>query len=166
MEKKKICWARVFKNISYTIFPIILVALLLLVFCLTYPLEKDAIKAKLDYYDTNTFAEHYAMEIFGSLSIVGALKDNEQLDVYNSYYIRTEEIVGDDTIKELNYYSQCNRTNVNWLIIDNDTKIAYTNFEYSIDTSNLKDITTKIMKNKQNWKYENGKIKTTVSKLS
>ena len=166
MEKRKICWARVLKNISYIIFPVILATLLLLVFYLTYPLEKDAIKAKIDYYDTNTFAENYAMEIFGSLSTVGVLKEDEQLNAYDSYYTHTEKINGNDLVKEINYYTQYNGTNVNWLIIDNDTKKAYTNLEYSIGTSNIEDIITKIMKNKENWKYENGKIETTVSKLS
>ena len=166
MEKRKICWARVFKNISYIIFPIILLVLLLLVFYLTYPLEKDAIKAKVDYYDTNTFAEKYAMNIFGSISSVGVLKDDKQSNSYNNYYVHTENIKGNDLVKEINYYSQYNTTNVIWLIIDNNTKIAYTNLEYSIDTSNIEAIITKIMKNKENWKYENGKIETTVSKLS
>ena len=166
MEKRKICWARVLKNISYIIFPVILATLLVLIFYLTYPLEKDAIKAKIDYYDTNTFAENYAMEIFGSLSTVGVLKEDELLNAYDSYYTHTEKINGNDLVKEINYYTQYNGTNVNWLIIDNDTKKAYTNLEYSIDTSSVEDIITKIMKNKENWKYENGKIETTVSKLS
>ena len=166
MEKRKICWARVLKNIAYIIFPVILATLLVLIFYLTYPLEKDAIKAKLDYYDTNTFAENYAMEIFGSLSTVGVLKEDEQLNAYDSYYTHTEKINGNDLVKEINYYTQYNGTNVNWLIIDNDTQKAYTNLEYSIATSNIEDIITKIMKNKENWKYENGKIETTVSKLS
>ena len=75
MEKRKICWARVLKNISYIIFPVILATLLVLIFYLTYPLEKDAIKAKIDYYDTNTFADNYEKQREFCLSL------NEQLEI-------------------------------------------------------------------------------------
>ena len=58
---KKICWPRVLKNISYVLFPIFLTILVLLIVCLSYPLERHAIKEGLDYYETNTFAENYAL---------------------------------------------------------------------------------------------------------
>ena len=87
--EKKICWARVLKNISYILFPILVIMLFVIVFSLSYPLEKEAIKAKKDYYETNTFAENYAYKIFGSLTTVGSLKQNEKDDAYSYYYMHT-----------------------------------------------------------------------------
>ena len=85
--EKKICWPRVLKNVSYVLFPIICTILVLLIFCLSYPLERESIKANIDFYDTNTFAEDYANRIFGSLTTVDVLKENSQSDVYSYYYI-------------------------------------------------------------------------------
>ena len=166
MEKKKICWVRVLKNISYVLFPILASVLFLIVFSLSYPLEKEAIKANKDYYETNTFAENYAHEIFGSLSAVAYLKKNEKTDGYSYSYMHTETINNNANLKSINYYSDYLGSNVLWLIIDNDTKKAYTNLDYSIDTSALESIISKINNNKYNWKYENGDIQTTVAKLS
>ena len=164
--EKKICWARVLKNISYILFPILVIMLFIIVFSLSYPLEKEAIKAKKDYYETNTFAENYAYKIFGSLTTVGSLKQNEKNDAYSYSYMHTETIENNEYVKSINYYTDYIGSNVLWLIIDNDTKKAYTNLDYSIDTSTLENIISKIMKNEYNWKYENEEIQTTVAKLS
>ena len=164
--EKKVCIPRVLKNVAYVIFPILVAILFLLIFGLSYPLEREAIKAGMEFYDTNTFAEDYASEIFGSLTTVGELKDNSTSDVYNYYYTHTETIENDDEVKSINYYTDYRGSNVMWLVIDNDTKIAYTNLSYSIDTSTLENIKNKIMQNQENWIYENGNIQTTIDKLS
>lgn len=164
--EKKICIPRVLKNIAYVLFPIFATILVLLIFCLSYPLERESIKAGVDFYDTNTFAEDYANEIFGSLTTVDVLKDNYQTDAYSYYYSHTETVGNNDEVKSINYYTDYYGSNVMWLIIDNDTKMAYTNFSYSLDTSTLENIKNKIMANSENWIYQNGNIETTIDKLS
>ena len=164
--EKKICIPRVLKNIAYVLFPIFATILVLLIFCLSYPLERESIKAGVDFYDTNTFAEDYANEIFGSLTTVDVLKDNYQTDAYSYYYSHTETVENNDEVKSINYYTDYYGSNVMWLVIDNDTKMAYTNFSYSLDTSTLENIKNKIMANSENWIYQNGNIETTIDKLS
>ena len=164
--EKKICLPRILKNVSYVLFPIIFTILVLLIFCLSYPLERDSIKADIDFYDTNTFAEDYANRIFGSLTTVDVLKENSQSDVYSYYYNHTENIENNDEVNSINYYTDYHGSNVIWLIVDNSTKIAYTNLNYSIDTSTLENIKNKIMENDKNWKYQDGNIETTIDKLS
>ena len=154
--EKKICMPRVLKNIAYVLFPIFATILVLLIFCLSYPLERESIKAGVDFYDTNTFAEDYANEIFGSLTTVDVLKDNYQTDAYSYYYSHTETVENNDEVKSINYYTDYYGSNVMWLVIDNDTKMAYTNFSYSLDTSTLENIKNKIMANSENWIYQNG----------
>ena len=163
---KKICWPRVLKNISYVLFPIFLTILVLLIVCLSYPLERHAIKEGLDYYETNTFAENYALEIFSSLNAVTFLKDNNDGDIFSYEYIQTEGLENDDEANELNYYYEYYGNNVIWLIIDNNTKKAYTNLEYSLETSSIQNIKDTIMQNQRYWNYENGIIETTVDKLN
>ena len=163
---KKICWPRVLKNISYVLFPIFLTILVLLIVCLSYPLERHAIKEGLDYYETNTFAENYALEIFSSLNAVTFLKDNNDGDIFSYEYIQTEGLENDDEANELHYYYEYYGNNVIWLIIDNNTKKAYTNLEYSLETSSIQNIKDTIMQNQRYWNYENGIIETTVNKLN
>ncbi len=163
---KKICWARVLKNIAYVLFPIFLSLLILLIFCLSYPLERESINAGLDFYDTNTFAEDYAYEIFDSIKTVDALKENQQEGAHGYYYERTETVEDNGEVESINHYADYHGANILWLIVDNDTKSAYTNVEYSLDTSNFEDIKSKIMSSQENWQYQDGKIETTIEKLS
>lgn len=163
---KKVCLSRVLKNISYILFPIILTILVFLVFCASYPIERDAIKERLNYYQTNLFAENYAMEIFSTIETVNILRDDVTISVDGYYYRDTESIKESDGDITINYYSHLRGTNLVWLIIDNDTKEAFTNLTYSIDTSNLDNIKNKIHENEVYWEYENGIIETTVDKLN
>ena len=43
MDNSKICWPRVLKNIVYVVAPIILAILILMIVCLSYPMEREAI---------------------------------------------------------------------------------------------------------------------------
>ena len=166
MNERKICWARVLKNISYVLFPIFFTILVLLIVCLSYPLERNAIKKGLSYFETNTFAEDYAMEIFSGISAINILKDDNQQNIYTFYYVQTEQLENSNEANELNYYSEYKGNNVIWLIIDNKTKKAYTNLSYSIETSSIENIKNTIMQNQKHWNYHNGNIETTVSKLN
>lgn len=161
--EKKICWYRVLKNISYILFPILLTILIILIFCLTYPLERKAIKNGVNYFETNTFAENYMMEIFSVLNYINTLERDKE---YNYYYIHTEEVDNNSTVKEINYDTQYYENNVQWLVIDNDTKKAYTNLQYSIETSSIEKIQNIIMQNEKYWNYQEGNIETNVEKLS
>lgn len=163
---KKICWARVLKNIAYFLFPIFLSLLILIIFCLSYPLERESINAGENFYNTNTFAEDYAYAIFDGIKVVDALKEKPEEGTHGYYYERTETVENNEELKSINYYANYNGSNVLWLIVDNDTKVAYTNVGYSIDTSNFDDIQNKIMSCQENWKYQDGSIQTTIEKLS
>ena len=74
---------RVLKNIAYVLFPVLLIILVFLIVCLSYPLERHAIKEGLNYYETNTFAENYALEIFSGLNAVNILKDDNERNIYS-----------------------------------------------------------------------------------
>ena len=163
---KKICMPRVLKNIAYVLFPVLLIILVFLIVCLSYPLERHAIKEGLNYYETNTFAENYALEIFSGLNAVNILKDDNERNIYSYYYSKTENIENNNEVNELNYYVDYNGNNVIWLIIDSNTKIAYTNLDYSLETSSLDNIINTIMQNERYWKYEDGSIDTTVNRLN
>ena len=164
--KKKACVPRVLKNTAYVLFPIFLTMLILLIFFLTYPLERKSVEERVNYFETTTFAEDYSREIFSAITAINNIKESNGYESYGLYYIREENINGNNNIEKINYYSEYYKTNVVWLIIDNKTKTAYTNLDYSIDTSNIENIQNKIQENATYWTYEDGNIDTSVNKLS
>ena len=164
--KKKACVPRVLKNTAYVLFPIFLTMLILLIFFLTYPLERKSVEERVNYFETTTFAEDYSREIFSAITAINNIKESNGYESYGLYYIREENISGNSNIEKINYYSEYYKTNVVWLIIDNKTKTAYTNLDYSIDTSNIENIQNKIQENATYWTYEDGNIDTSVNKLS
>ena len=164
--EKKVCVTRVLKNTAYVLFPIFLTMLILLIFFLTYPLERKSVEERVNYFETTTFAEDYSREIFSAITAINNIKESNGYESYGLYYIREENINGNNNIEKINYYSEYYKTNVVWLIIDNKTKTAYTNLDYSIDTSNIENIQNKIQENATYWTYEDGNIDTSVNKLS
>lgn len=164
--KKKACVPRVLKNTAYVLFPIFLTMLILLIFFLTYPLERKSVEERVNYFETTTFAEDYSREIFSAITAINNIKESNGYESYGLYYIREENISGNSNIEKINYYSEYYKTNVVWSIIDNKTKTAYTNLDYSIDTSNIENIQNKIQENATYWTYKDGNIDTSVNKLS
>ena len=164
--EKKVCVPRVLKNTAYVLFPIFLTMLILLIFFLTYPLERKSVEERVNYFETTTFAEDYSREIFSAITAINNIKESNGYESYGLYYIREENINGNNNIEKINYYSEYYKTNVVWLIIDNKTKTAYTNLDYSIDTSNIENIQNKIQENATYWIYKDGNIDTSVNKLS
>ena len=164
--QKKFCIQRILKNIAYVLLPIFLIILMFLIFFLTYPLERNSVKQGINYFETTTFAEDYSKEIYSALTAVNNLKEYDEFELYGLYFNRTENVSGNENIESINYYTEYNKNNVIWLIIDNDTKIAYTNLDYSIDTSNINNIQNRIKENERYWIYEQGTIDTSVNKLS
>ena len=159
--KRKLCVPRILKNIAYVLFPVFMAIFIILILALTYPLERNAIKQNLSYYETNTFAENYATEVFSALSAVNNLKEKKY-----GYYVYTEEIKENSGITKINYLVQYYENNVIWLIIDNDTKEAYTNLSYSLETSTVEKIRNNIMENQRYWNYQDGNIETSINRLN
>ena len=164
--EKKVCMPRILKNTAYVLFPIFLTILILLIFFLTYPLERKSVEKRIDYFQTTTFAEDYSREIFSAITAINSIKENNSYRANGLYYIREENVSGNSNVEKINYYSEYYKTNVVWLIIDNKTKTAYTNLDYSIDTSNIANIQNKIQENATYWTYKDGNINTSVNKLS
>lgn len=162
--RKKLCIPRILKNISYILLPIFIAILGVLILALVYPMERSAIKQNLSYYETTTFAENYASELFNALSDINSFRDSNSS--YYSRYVYTEYMEDSSDVKSINYFVQYYESNVAWLIIDNDTNEAYTNLSYSIETSSAGKIKNTIMKNQRYWTYENEKINTNINKLN
>ena len=98
--EKKVCVPRVLKNTAYVLFPIFLTMLILLIFFLTYPLERKSVEERVNYFETTTFAEDYSREIFSAITAINNIKESNGYESYGLYYIREENINGNNNIEK------------------------------------------------------------------
>ena len=165
MDNNKICIPRVLKNISYVIAPIILAILIILIVCLANPIEREAINNNKNYYETTLFAEHYTTEIISAFSTVKNLQGFDYTSSRHNVYITEEPVEGNKQVKKIYYFSERYGNNIKWLIIDKKNKEAFTNIDYSIETSTLEDVQKQIIEKGQYWNYDNENVNTTINKL-
>ena len=166
-EEKRTCWFRVAKNVSYVVAPIVLAVLIFMIVCMSYPMEREAINNKQSFFETETFAEDYSYEVFAGLSTVTSWQKNKD-DIHPySYYLRTEQKVEDnENVETIYYFTDIYGTNVQWLIIDNSTKEAFTNLSYSISNSMLDNILSQITQKGIYWNYDGEKVDTSIDRLN
>ena len=165
MNNNKICIPRLLKNISYVIAPIILAILIILIICLAYPIEREAINNNKNYYETTLFAERYTTEIISAFSTVKNFQGFDYTSSRHDVYITEEPVEGNKQIKKIYYFSERYGNNIKWLIIDKKNKEAFTNIDYSIESSTLEEVQKQIIEKGQYWNYNNEKVNTTINKL-
>ena len=165
MDNNKICIPRLLKNISYVIAPIILAILIILIICLAYPIEREAINNNKNYYETTLFAERYTTEIISAFSTVKNFQGFDYTSSRHDVYITEEPVEGNKQIKKIYYFSERYGNNIKWLIIDKKNKEAFTNIDYSIESSTLEEVQKQIIEKGQYWNYNNEKVNTTINKL-
>ena len=165
MDNSKICIPRVLKNVAYVIAPIILIVLIFVIACLSYPMEREAINNKENFIETNIFAEKYASEIFNAFSSVKHFEQNNYDSSSLPFFTYETEVNDNKNIKKIYYITDYYGSNVRWLIINKETKTAYTNIEYSLGTSTFDDVKNQVLSEGKYWNYNNSKLDTTINKL-
>ena len=145
MDKSKICIPRVLKNTAYVIAPIILIILIFVIACLSYPMEREAINKRENFLDTNVFAEKYASKIFNAFSSVKHFEQNNYDSSSLPFFTYETEVNDNKDIKKIYYITDYYGSNVRWLIINKETKTAYTNIEYSLGTSTFDDVKNQVL---------------------
>ena len=165
MDNNKICIPRLLKNISYVIAPIILAILIILIVCLAYPIEREAINNNKNYYETTLFAERYTTEIISAFSTVKNFQGFDYTSSRHDVYITEEPVEGNKQVKKIYYFSERYGNNIKWLIIDKKNKEAFTNIDYSIESSTFEEVQKQIIEKGQYWNYDNENVNTTINKL-
>ena len=165
MDNNKICWPRVLKNCADVVAPIIIAILIFVIVCLSYPIERDAINKRESFFDTSTFAENYATEIISGFSTVKNFQISDYSLIEFDYYVTEEQVEGNDQVEKIYYFSDYDENNVKWLIIDKQTKEAFTNFEYSLGSSTIEEIQEQINSKGMYWNYNDSKVDTSINKL-
>lgn len=196
MEKNKISWARVSKNICYFLAPFFG---LILVACITGLVIIDTdieVEETTNYYDTRLFSNNYFNSIYNYFYIPvfqhnesskinagdteNLVDSNEEASVSIEYgessytHYGVVEYYGYDVQEDVDingkkgviYYNRNTSNNFKYLMIDTAKAIAVTNLEHTMRTDSIEEIKEVIGENSTYWNFQKGKVDTNISHLS
>lgn len=196
MEKNKISWARVSKNICYFLAPFFG---LILIACITGLIIIDTdieVEETTNYYDTRLFSNNYFNSIYNyfyipvfenneSSKIIASdtenlVANNEEASVSIEYgessytHYGVVEYYGYDVQEDVDingkkgviYYNRNTNNNFKYLMIDTEKGIAVTNLEHTMRTDSIEEIKEVIGESLIYWDFQNGKVNTSIAHLS
>ncbi len=191
MEKNKISWARVSKNICYFLAPFFG---LILIACVTGLVIIDTdieVEETTNYYDTKLFSNNYFNSIYSYFYIPVLANDQSnnqsliateesQVGEYTEYQDSSYERYGlveyygydvqEGVIingkKGTIYYNRNTNNNFKYLMIDSQKAVAVTNLEHTMRTDSIEEIKEVIGQNSIYWNFQQGKVDTNIAHLS
>ncbi|MCI9039215.1 MAG: HAMP domain-containing histidine kinase [Clostridia bacterium] len=191
MEKNKISWARVSKNICYFLAPFFG---LILIACVTGLVIIDTdieVEETTNYYDTKLFSNNYFNSIYSYFYIPVLANDQSnnqsliateesQVEEYTEYQDSSYERYGlveyygydvqEGVIingkKGTIYYNRNTNNNFKYLMIDSQKAVAVTNLEHTMRTDSIEEIKEVIGQNSIYWNFQQGKVDTNIAHLS
>ena len=172
MEERSMLKNQVLKSIAFLTLPIF--AMIIIVDCIIiyYAVACPEIKENKDFYDTDMFIDSYMGEVERKGS---SLKDEVEggyfIDEYG-YWIDPVE----DSVRmpiyvqdgEYKIYYQTNHTKKKfiYLLVNEESKIAYTNIQQTSKTNTIEKLKQVIIANNKYWSISNNQIQTNVERLS
>lgn len=172
MEERSMLKNQVLKTIAFLTLPIF--AMIIIVDCIIiyYAVACPEIKENKDFYDTDMFIDSYMGEVERKgLSLKDEVEGGCFIDEYG-YWIdpledsdRTPIYVQDGEYK---IYYQTNHTKKKfiYLLVNEETKIAYTNIQQTSKTNTIEKLKQVIISNNKYWSISNNQIQTNVERLS
>lgn len=172
MEERSMLKNQVLKTIAFLTLPIF--AMIIIVDCIIiyYAVACPEIKENKDFYDTDMFIDSYMGEVERKgLSLKDEVEGGYFIDEYG-YWIdpledsdRTPIYVQDGEYK---IYYQTNHTKKKfiYLLVNEETKIAYTNIQQTSKTNTIEKLKQVIISNNKYWSISNNQIQTNVERLS
>lgn len=172
MEERSMLKNQVLKTIAFLTLPIF--AMIIIVDCIIiyYAVACPEIKENKDFYDTDMFIDSYMGEVERKgLSLKDEVEGGYFIDEYG-YWIdpledsdRTPIYVQDGEYK---IYYQTNHTKKKfiYLLVNEESKIAYTNIQQTSKTNTIEKLKQVIISNNKYWSISNNQIQTNVERLS
>lgn len=149
MHNKKICMARIVKNIEYFFVPIFLAIFILCILSLITVEQNVKLKHTNNYYESSIFTNEYLKNLWLNNH------DVRTYELSKNQYGNSENIV----------YNWDRNSNIIYLIINKKTGTAYTSVQKTTYTDTIDEIKTYIGKNEIHWNYVNEKIDTSAEAL-
>ncbi len=172
MEERSMLKNQVLKTIAFLTLPIF--AMIIIVDCIIiyYSVACPEIKENKDFYDTDMFIDSYMGEVERKgVSLKDEVEEGYFIDEYGYEIDPVEDIdrmpiyVQDGEYK---IYYQTNHTKKKfiYLLVNEETKIAYTNIQQTSKTNTIEKLKQVIISNNKYWSISNNQIQTNVERLS
>lgn len=172
MEERSMLKNQVLKSIAFLTLPIF--AMIIIVDCIIiyYAVACPEIKENKDFYDTDMFIDSYMGEVERKgLSLKDEVEGGYFIDEYG-YWI--DPLEDSDRMPiyvqdgECKIYYQTNHTKKKfiYLLVNEESKIAYTNIQQTSKTNTIEKLKQVIIANNKYWSISNNQIQTNVERLS
>ena len=174
MEERNILKNKGLKILAFITLPIFLMTIIADLIIIYYAIENPEIKENKDFYSTDMFIDSYLSEMYRKAS---SLKSEIEEGYYiDEYGIKTDEIEEDVDSRtpiyiqdgEYKIYYQSNHTEKKfvYLLVNYETKTAYTNVQQTSKSNTLEKLKQVIISNNKYWSISNNQIKTNIDRLS
>lgn len=171
MEERSILKNQVLKIIAFLTLPIF--AMIILVDCIIiyYSVARPEIKENKDFYDTDMFIDSYMGEVERrGASLKDEVDEGYFIDEYGSSIDPLEDtrtpIYVQDGEYRIYYQNNHAKKKFIYLLINEETKIAYTNIQQTSKTNTMEKLKQDIISNNKYWSISNNKIQTNIDRLS
>lgn len=172
MEERSILKNQVLKTIAFLTLPIF--AMIIIVDCIIiyYSVACPEIKENKDFYDTDMFIDSYMGEVERKGS---CLKDEVEegyfIDEYGYWIDPVEDsnrmpIYVQDGEYKIYYQTNHTKKKFIYLLVNEETKIAYTNIQQTSKTNTIEKLKQEIISNNKYWSISNNQIQTNIERLS
>ena len=172
MEERSIFKNQILKAITFLTLPIF--AMIIIVDCIIiyYSVACPEIKENKDFYDTDMFIDSYMGEVERKGS---SLKDEVEEGYFiDEYGYEIDPVEDTDRMPiyvqdgEYKIYYQTNHTKKKfiYLLVNEETKIAYTNIQQTSKTNTIEKLKQEIISNNKYWSISNNQIQTNIERLS
>lgn len=172
MEERSILKNRVLKTIAFLTLPIF--AMIIIVDCIIiyYSVACPEIKENKEFYDTDMFIDSYMGEVErkGS-SLKDEVEEGYFIDEYGYWIDSVEDsdrmpIYVQDGEYKIYYQTNHTKKKFIYLLVNEETKIAYTNIQQTSKTNTIEKLKQEIISNNKYWSISNNQIQTNIERLS
>lgn len=165
--QKRLCGARIAKNIAYFIVPIFVITLIASIVCSAVMDTDVRLKDAKNYYETELFSDQYLSNIYQYYNYIPhtVIEEDASYSISNANYSVIQENISDKSKNSISYYNN-NNTNFYYLMIDKEENLIITNVEHTMKTDTIEGIKQELQQNRIYWNYENGKVDTNIQNLS
>lgn len=172
MEERSMLKNQVLKSIAFLTLPIF--AMIIIVDCIIiyYAVACPEIKENKDFYDTDMFIDSYMGEVERKgLSLKDEVEGGYFIDEYGYWIDPLEDsdrmpIYVQDGEYKIYYQTNHTKKKFIYLLVNEESKIAYTNIQQTSKTNTIEKLKQVIIANNKYWSISNNQIQTNVERLS
>ena len=160
------------KLAAFITLPIFIMMIIMDCIIIYYSVAHPEIKENKDFYDTDMFIDSYMISVKSKgMSLKDEIDNGYFIDEYGSTFrlndgSNLEPIYIQDGEYKVYYQTNHSKKKFIYLLINENTKIAYTNIQQTSKTNSLEKLKQEITTNKKYWSISNDSIETNIDRLS